>query len=141
MRSARFCSTKYCSVVALPSLTSWVHFSSGILIPNALSMAKAMSRKSRLSMPRSWMASPKAQRSLLRRSVRTQHEAVEVGGKLGMAVKRKHMRDILVRPHHDHAAFVPIDAAHRKDVVAALEIGAEHLFVVAKSVTSFCREK
>src|SRR2546423_8286238 len=87
------------------------------------------------------MASPKAQRSLLRRSVRTQHEAVEVGGKLGMAVKRKHMRDILVRPHHDHAAFVPIDAAHRKDVVAALEIGAEHLFVVAKSVTSFCREK
>ena len=56
IRSARFCSTKYCSVVALPSLTSWVHFSSGILIPNALSMAKAMSRKSRLSIPRSSMA-------------------------------------------------------------------------------------
>src|SRR3954453_6514763 len=56
MRSARFCNTKYCSVVALPSLTSWVHFSSGILIPNALSMAKAMSRKSRLSMPRSSIA-------------------------------------------------------------------------------------
>ena len=47
---------KYCSVVALPSLTSCVHCSSGILIPNALSIANAMSRKSRLSMPRSLMA-------------------------------------------------------------------------------------
>src|SRR5580704_12433795 len=56
MREQRFCSTKYCSVVALPSLTSWVHCSSGSLIPNALSIAKAMSRKSRLSMPRSLMA-------------------------------------------------------------------------------------
>jgi hypothetical protein len=56
MRAQRFFRTKYCSVVALPSLTSWVHFSSGSLIPNALSMANAMSRKSRLSMPRSSMA-------------------------------------------------------------------------------------
>src|SRR5579884_1918254 len=56
IRAARFLSTKYCSVVALPSLTSAVHCSSGSLIPNALSIAKAMSRKSRLSMPRSLMA-------------------------------------------------------------------------------------
>src|SRR5258708_850833 len=56
MRAHRLSSTKYCSVVALPSLTSCVHCSSGILIPNALSMAKAMSRKSRLSMPRSLIA-------------------------------------------------------------------------------------
>src|SRR6185437_14709713 len=56
MRALKFLSTKYWSVVALPSLTSCVHCSSGSLMPNALSMAKAMSRKSRLSMPRSLMA-------------------------------------------------------------------------------------
>src|SRR5215510_16007235 len=56
MRVHRFCNTKYCSVVALPSFTSWVHCSSGILIPKVLSMANAMSRKSRLSIPRSLMA-------------------------------------------------------------------------------------
>src|SRR5499427_1223863 len=56
MRALRFLSTKYWSVVALPSLTSWVHCSSGSLIPKALSIAKAMSRKSRLSIPRSLMA-------------------------------------------------------------------------------------
>src|SRR4051812_44174618 len=56
MRALRFLSTKYWSVVALPSLTSCVHCSSGSLMPKALSMAKAMSRKSRLSMPRSLMA-------------------------------------------------------------------------------------
>ena len=33
--------------------------------------------------------------------------------------------------------LLAIDAAHGKDVVAALQIGAEHLFVVAKPVTSF----
>src|SRR6516165_8824879 len=56
MLAQRLLRTKYCSVVALPSLTSCVHCSSGNLIPKALSMAKAMSRKSRLSMPRSLMA-------------------------------------------------------------------------------------
>src|SRR5258708_16390837 len=56
MRALRFLSTKYWSVVALPSLTSCVHCSSGSLIPNALSIAKAISRKSRLSMPRSLIA-------------------------------------------------------------------------------------
>src|SRR5262245_55559087 len=56
MRVLKFSSTKYCSVVARPSLTSCVHCSSGILIPNVLSMANAMSRKSRLSIPRSLIA-------------------------------------------------------------------------------------
>src|SRR5215471_9101410 len=56
MRALRFLSTKYWSVVALPSLTSWVHCSSGSLIPKALSIANAISRKSRLSIPRSLMA-------------------------------------------------------------------------------------
>src|SRR6185312_4566354 len=56
MRAHKFLSTKYWSVVALPSLTSCVHCSSGSLMPKALSMAKAMSRKSRLSIPRSLIA-------------------------------------------------------------------------------------
>src|SRR5437763_14669359 len=56
MRAHKFCMTKYWSVVALPSFTSWVHCSIGILMPNVLSIAKAMSRKSRLSIPRSLMA-------------------------------------------------------------------------------------
>ena len=61
-RPARRCSrrgrfrTKYRSDETFPSLTSCVHCSSGILMPNALSIAKATSRKSRLSMPRSLMA-------------------------------------------------------------------------------------
>ena len=53
IRATRFFSTKYCSAGTLPSLTSWVQGSTGSLMPKALSMAKAMSRKSRLSMPRS----------------------------------------------------------------------------------------
>src|SRR5204862_56452 len=56
MRAQRFFSTKYCSAGTLPSLTSWVHRSSGSLIPKALSTAKAMSRKASESMPRSSMA-------------------------------------------------------------------------------------
>jgi hypothetical protein len=72
---------------------------------------------------------------------RPQHEAVEIGREFGMTIERQHMRDILIRPHHDHAAFAPIDAAHRKDVAAALEIRAEHLLVVAESGASFRREQ
>src|SRR4051794_1954157 len=59
--------TKYSSVDTLPSLTSCVHFSSGTLIPNSLSMAKTMSRKSRLSMPRSsivWLSGVIESRSI-----------------------------------------------------------------------------
>src|SRR5215469_13149801 len=56
MLAQRLPSTKYSSVETFPSFTSCVHSSSGILMPNALSMAKATSRKSRLSMPRSLMA-------------------------------------------------------------------------------------
>src|SRR5215510_2594767 len=56
MRALRFLSTKYWSVVALPSLTSWVHRSSGILILRALSIAKSISRLSMLPIPRSFMA-------------------------------------------------------------------------------------
>ena len=51
------------------------------------------------------------------------------------------MRDVLIRPHDDHAPRLPIDAAHRKDVVAALDVGAEHLLIVAKAVSSLLGQK
>jgi hypothetical protein len=35
IRAHSFSSTKYCSVVALPSLMSWTHFSNGILMSKA----------------------------------------------------------------------------------------------------------
>ena len=56
MRGTRFFNTKYSSAGTLPSFTSCVHCSSGSLMPNALSIAKAMSRKASESMPRSSMA-------------------------------------------------------------------------------------
>jgi hypothetical protein len=51
------------------------------------------------------------------------------------------MRDVLVRPHYDHAAALSLDTAHGKDVMAILEVGTEHLFVVEKPVTSFPGQK
>src|SRR5262245_34627444 len=74
-------------------------------------------------------------------SSRSQHEPVEIGRKRRMAIERHHMRDVLIRPHHHHAALVPIDAAHRKDVLTAPYIRAEHLFVVDEAMSSFAREQ
>src|SRR6516225_10991677 len=70
-----------------------------------------------------------------------QHEVVEERSELGICIEREHVRDVLIGPHDDHAACPPIDAAHCKDVVAALEVGAEHLLVVEQTVTSLAREK
>src|SRR5271166_6591268 len=47
------------------------------------------------------------------------------------------MRDILVRAHDDHAAALAIDAPHVEDVLVTLQVRAEHLFIVAKTVTTF----
>src|SRR4051812_11124378 len=44
IRVARLPMTKYCAAGALPSFTSCVQASTGTLMPNALSMAKTMSR-------------------------------------------------------------------------------------------------
>ena len=51
------------------------------------------------------------------------------------------MRDVLIRPNHHHAPRLPVDAAHRKYVVTALEVGAEHLFVVVQAVSSLAGQK
>ena len=51
------------------------------------------------------------------------------------------MRNVLIRPHDNHASCLAIDAAHCKDVITALDVGAKYLLVVVKSVTSLPREK
>ena len=45
-----------------------------------------------------------------------------------MRVQRENVRDVLVRPHHDEGAAVPVDAAQVEDVDA--RVGAERLLVV-----------
>ena len=64
------------------------------------------------------------------------HEAVEEGRKLRVGIERQDVGDILVRSHDDHATFVSIDTAHCENVVAAFQVGAEHLFVVMKPVAA-----
>src|SRR6516164_2355794 len=51
------------------------------------------------------------------------------------------MSDILIRSHDDHASCLPIDTAHCKDIVASLDVRAEHFFVVMKTVTSLPWQK
>ncbi len=58
-----------------------------------------------------------------------------------MAIERKNVRDVLVWPHDHHATPFAIDAAHGEDVIAVFQVGAEHFFVVAKSVTSLPGQK
>ena len=47
------------------------------------------------------------------------------------------MRDILIRPHDDHAPCLPIDAAHCKDVVTAPNVSAEKLLIVVEAIAAF----
>src|SRR6516164_5594509 len=56
-------------------------------------------------------------------------------------MQRKDMRDVLIRPHDDYAPCLPVDAAHCKDVVTALDVGAEHLLVIVKAMTSLPGQK
>ena len=58
-----------------------------------------------------------------------------------MGVERENMRDVLVRPHDDHAPPRSIDAPHVENVVAVLQVGAEHLLIVTEPVTAFARQK
>ena len=51
------------------------------------------------------------------------------------------MRDVLIRPHDDHAANFSVDAAHGEDVVAAFEVRTKYLLIVLKSETSLVRQK
>jgi hypothetical protein len=57
--------------------------------------------------------------------------------KLGVGVEREHIGDILVGSHNQHAAPVPIDAAHVENVAVALEVRTENLLIVAQSVPAF----
>ena len=51
------------------------------------------------------------------------------------------MRDVLVRSHDNHATPVSIDAPHVENVMAALQVRAEHLFVVTKPVMALPGQK
>src|SRR3954453_11610521 len=63
-------------------------------------------------------------------SVHLLHKSVEVRSKRSKIIKRQHGRDILIRPHHDHAAGPAIDTAHRENVLTILKVRTEHLLVV-----------
>src|SRR6188768_2839196 len=75
------------------------------------------------------------------RSLPSHHETIEECRELLIAIERKNVRDVLVGPHDHHAPPFAIDATHGEDVIAAFEVGAEHLFVVAKSEPSLPRQK
>ncbi len=51
------------------------------------------------------------------------------------------MGDVLVRSHDDHATAVSMDAAHVEDILAGLQVRAEHLLIVAKPVAALLGQK
>jgi hypothetical protein len=51
------------------------------------------------------------------------------------------MGDVLIGPHDDDTALLAIDAPHLKNVIAALEVRTENLFVVAKPISPFRRKQ
>ena len=59
------------------------------------------------------------------------HESVEKGRKLCVSIERQNVGNILIRSHDDHATSVSINTTHIENVVAAFQVGAEHLLVVA----------
>ncbi len=61
-----------------------------------------------------------------------QHETVEERAELGIRVERKNMGDVLVGPHDDHAPPRSINAPQVENIGAALQVGAEHLLIVAE---------
>src|SRR6516162_213073 len=69
-------------------------------------------------------------------SVILPHEAIEEGRKLRVGIERQDVGNILVRSHDDHAAAVSIDTAHIENVVAAFQVGTEHLLVVTKRIAA-----
>jgi hypothetical protein len=75
------------------------------------------------------------------RLVPLQHESIEESSELHIAIERKNMGDVLVWPHDDHATPGFVDAPLYEDVLAAFDIGAEQLFIVAKSVATLVGKK
>ena len=64
------------------------------------------------------------------------HESVEKGRKLCVSIERQNVGNILIRSHDDHTPSVSINTTHIENVVAAFQVGAEHLLVVAKLVAT-----
>src|SRR4051794_1435949 len=69
------------------------------------------------------------------------HKAIKECGELGMRIERENVRDVLVRPHDNHAAPVTIDSPHVENVMAALQVRTEHFFIVMKSIPALPGQK
>src|ERR1019366_1202239 len=69
------------------------------------------------------------------------HEAIEERGELVVGIEREHMRNVLVWTDDGDAALLPIDTPHLENVVAAFQVGAKYLLVVAKPVAPFAGEQ
>src|ERR1700692_2265922 len=84
---------------------------------------------------------PSAPGQSLKTSVIVHHESLEEGRKLPIGIERQDVGNMLVRSHDHHAAPVSIDTAHIENVVAAFQVGAKHLFVIAKPVAPLPGQK
>ena len=82
-----------------------------------------------------------AQSRRRKNSIPLHHKAIEECCELGICIERENMRDVLVRSHDNHATPVSIDAPHVENVMAALQVRAEHLFAVTKPVMALPGQK
>src|ERR1017187_9164940 len=69
------------------------------------------------------------------------HEAIDERGELVVGIEREHMRNVLVWTDDGDAALLPINTPHLENVVAAFQVGAKYLLVVAKPVAPFAGEQ
>ena len=56
-----------------------------------------------------------------------------------MGIERQYVGDVLIRPHHDHAAFRAIDAARIENIGTVLQVRTERLFVIDQFEASLAR--
>src|SRR5687768_16472463 len=69
------------------------------------------------------------------------HELIEECRELGIRIEWEDIRDVLVRAHDDHATLIPIDATYLENVVAAFQVGTEHLLVAAQAEAPLSGQK
>ena len=65
----------------------------------------------------------------------------DMDGERRKIIERQNLCNVLIGPHHDHAAGLSINAAHTENVVSALQVRTKHLLVVVQAVTAFAREQ
>ena len=73
--------------------------------------------------------------------MRRQHEtSKKLGERLGLA-ERQDLRDVLVRPHHDQATGLFVDATHVVNILLRVVEGAKGFFIIVQTVVAFGREQ